>query len=57
VTTPVSERPNAKLTVADALFIKDNYPEFTAQALATKLGVSKKTILNVIHGKTFRDAA
>ena len=57
VTTPVSERPNAKLTVADALFIKDNYPEFTAQVLATKLGVSKKTILNVIHGKTFRDAA
>lgn len=57
VTAPVSERPNAKLTVADALFIKDNYPEFTAQALATKLGVSKKTILNVIHGKTFRDAA
>lgn len=57
VTTLVSERPNAKLTVADAIFIKDNYPVMTSSALAKQLGVSKKTVLNVLHGKTFRDAA
>lgn len=56
VTTPVADRPNSKLTVADAVFIKDNYPMLTATAMAQKLGVSKKTVLNVLHGKTFRDA-
>ena len=53
VTKPVPERPNSKLSAQDALFVRSNYPTMTAQALATKLGVSKKTVLNIIHGKTF----
>ncbi len=55
VTTPVTERPNSKLSVEDARFIRENYPVMTSTALANKLGVSKKTVLNVIHFKTFRD--
>lgn len=55
VTTPIPERPNAKLEAKDALYVRSNYPTMTAQALATKLGVSKKTVLNIIHGKTFVD--
>jgi len=55
VTKPVADRPNSKLSEADALFIKQNYPLMTSTALAAKLGVSKKTVLNVLHGRTFRD--
>jgi hypothetical protein len=55
VTMPIPERPNSKLEAKDALFVRKNYPTMTAQALATKLGVSKKTVLNIIHGKTFAD--
>lgn len=55
VTTPVADRPNSKLSDEDARYIKQNYPLLTSSALATKLGVSKKTVLNVIHGITFRD--
>jgi hypothetical protein len=55
VTKPIAERPNSKMSDDDARFIKDNYPLMTSSALAVKLGVSKKTVLNVIHGKTFKD--
>ena len=55
VTKPIPQRPNSKLIEADALYIRANYPTMTAQALATKLSVSKKTVLNVVHGKTFTD--
>lgn len=55
VTKPVAERPNSKLTVADAKYIKLSYPVLTASAIAKKLGVSKKTVLNVLHERTFRD--
>jgi transcriptional regulator with XRE-family HTH domain len=55
VTTPIAERPNSKLTADDARYVKENYPELTMAQLAAKLGVSKKTVLNIIHGKTFRD--
>lgn len=57
VTKPVPKRPNSKLVEADALYVRANYPTMTAQALATKLGVSKKTVLNIIHNKTFADVA
>ena len=55
VTVPVSDRPNSKLTADDARYVKENYPMMTSTKLAAKLGVSKKTVLNIIHGKTFRD--
>jgi hypothetical protein len=57
VTTPIPKRPNSKLNEGDALFILQNYPTMTAHALATNLGVSKKTVLNVLHGKTFADVS
>lgn len=53
VTKPIPPRPNAKLTEADAEYIRNNYPVKTAQKLADELNVSKKTVLNVIHDKTF----
>jgi hypothetical protein len=56
VMKPVSDRPNAKLTTIDAQYVRANYPMMTSSALAAKLGVSKKTVLNIIHGVTFRDA-
>ena len=53
VTKPIPERPNAKLTMQDATYVRDTYPMKTAQALATELGVSKKTVLNILHNRTF----
>lgn len=55
VTMAIPKRPNSKLVEKDALYVRANYPTMTAQALATKLGVSKKSVLNIIHGKTFAD--
>lgn len=55
VTKPVSERPNAKLTMEDAKYIRNIYPIKTAQTLADELNVSKKTILNVLHNKNFKE--
>jgi hypothetical protein len=57
LTMPIPERPNSKLEAKDALFVRENYPTMTAHALATKLAVSKKTVLNIIHGRTFADVA
>jgi hypothetical protein len=55
VTKPIPERPNSKLTSEDAAAIRATYPNKSMQAIADLYGVSKKTILNVIHGKTFAD--
>jgi hypothetical protein len=55
VTKPIAERPNSKLTAEDAVYVKENYPMLTSSVLAAKLRVSKKTVLNIIHGRTFRD--
>lgn len=55
VTKPVPDRPNSRLTPAEALAIRATYPNLSAQKLADLYGVSKKTTLNVIHGKTFAD--
>ena len=57
VTTPIPERPNSKLTVEQVRFIRDNYPMRTLQSLADEIGVSKKTVMNVVHGKIFKDVA
>ena len=55
VTKPVAKRPNAKLSNEEVLFMRANYPMMTFQALANRFGVSKKTAMNVIHGKIYRD--
>lgn len=55
VTMPVPERPNSKLTEADVRYIRANYPAMTCSAIAAKVGVSKKSVLNVLHGRTFAD--
>jgi len=54
LTTPKPERPNAKLNMRQARAIRALYPDLSMDKIATKYGVSKKTILNIIHGKIFR---
>jgi transcriptional antiterminator len=39
------------------VYVKKTYPTLSMQALANQLGVSKKSILNIVHGITFVDAA
>jgi len=51
---PIERNSNAKLSEKDVSFIQDNYPLMSAQKIATCLKVSKKTVLNVLHGKTFK---
>jgi hypothetical protein len=55
---PAAERPNSKLTASQAAAIKAAYQPHVVSAakLAKDYGVSKKSVLNVLHGKTFRDA-
>lgn len=55
VTKPIPARPNSRLTPTEAREIRSTYPKLSTQKLADLFGVSKKTILNVIHGKTFAD--
>lgn len=53
LTKSVPERPNAKLTMDQARYARSQYPMRTLQDIATELGVSKKTILNIIHNRIF----
>ena len=49
--------PSAKLTDAQAAQIKARYKprKVSAAQLAEEFGVTKKTVLNIIHGRTFAD--
>jgi DNA-binding CsgD family transcriptional regulator len=53
VTTPAPERPNAKLSMKEAKMIRRLYPSHSAQKIADRFGVSKKTVLNILHERTF----
>jgi len=53
LTTPKPERPNAKLNMRQARAIRALYPSLSMEKIAAKYGVSKKTVLNIIHGKIF----
>ncbi len=53
LTKAIPQRPNSKLTMEQATYVRSQYPMRTAQHIATELGVSKKTILNIIHNKIF----
>ena len=55
VTKPIPERPNSKLTMEQARYIRDEYPMRSSVDLAKELGVSKKTVLNIIHNKIFKE--
>lgn len=55
VSKPVPERPNSKLTMVQAQAIRAGYPMLSAQKLAAQFGVSKKSVLNILHNKTFAE--
>jgi hypothetical protein len=55
LTTPKPERPNSKLNMRQARAIRAAYPKLSMDKIAAKYGVSKKTVLNIIHGKIFID--
>jgi len=57
LTTPKPERPNAKLNMRKAREIRATYPSLSADKIAARYDVSKKTILNIIHGKIYIDTA
>jgi hypothetical protein len=55
VTKPIPERPNAKLNMEQARYIRNQYPMRSMQKIADELNVSKKTVLNILHGKIFKE--
>ena len=55
VSKPVPERPNSKLTMEQAQVIRAGYPMLSAQKLAAQFGVCKKSVLNILHNKTFAE--
>ncbi len=55
VTTIVQQRPNSTLSVEDVHFVVLNYPMLSCQAIADKVKISKKAVLNILHGKTYKD--
>jgi hypothetical protein len=55
VSKPVPERPNSKLTMEQAQAIRAGYPMLSAQKLAAQFGVCKKSVLNILHNKTFAE--
>jgi len=55
INKPIPKRPNSKLSDEQALTIRANYPLFTQKQLAVQFGVDSKTILNIVHGKIFKD--
>ncbi len=57
VTEPIPERPNSKLTAEQAAEIKAKYQprKVSAERLAKEYSVSKKSILNILSGRTFTD--
>ena len=55
VTKPVQQRPNSTLSVEDVHFVVLNYPMLSCQTIADKVKISKKAVLNILHGKTYKD--
>lgn len=57
LTVAKPERPNAKLNMRQARAIRATYPGLSMEKIAAKYDVSKKTVLNIIHGKIFVDTS
>ncbi|HNC24842.1 MAG TPA: hypothetical protein PLU52_11600 [Opitutaceae bacterium] len=55
VTEPAPERPNSKLSPDQVRAIRAAYPGKTYAAIAQEHGVSKKTVMNVVQRRIFRD--
>jgi predicted DNA binding protein len=55
VTKAIPERPNSKLTLEQAKYARSQYPMRTMQDIAKELGVCKKTVLNIIHNRIFKE--
>lgn len=55
VTMPIPERPNAKLTLEQAKYVRSQYPMRTMQDIAKELDVCKKTVLNIVHNRIFKE--
>jgi hypothetical protein len=51
VTVPRPDKPNAKLTRRKAEKIRSLYPQQSMAEIAGQFGVSKKTVLNIVHDK------
>ncbi len=56
LTVAKPERPNAKLNMRQARAIRALYPGLSMEKIAAKYDVSKKTVLNIVHGKIFIEA-
>lgn len=55
VTKAIPERPNSKLTLEQAKYVRSQYPMRTMMNIAQELGVNKKTVLNIIHNRIFKE--
>jgi DNA-binding NarL/FixJ family response regulator len=55
IATPKPARPNAKLNMRKARAIRALYPGLSMDKIAAKYGVSKKTIVNIVHGRIYHD--
>jgi hypothetical protein len=55
LTTPKPERPNGKLNMQQAREIRASYPHLSMDKIAIQYSVSKKTVLNIIHGRIFKE--
>ena len=53
LTTPKPKRPNSKLNMRQARAIRARYPNMSMEKIAGEYGVSKKTVLNILHGRIF----
>jgi len=53
LTKPIPERPNSKLTMEQAIYIRSQYPMRSLKNIADEMGVCKKTIMNIVHNKIF----
>ena len=53
LTTPKPKRPNSKLNMRQARAIRARYPTMSMEKIAGEYGVSKKTVLNILHGRIF----
>lgn len=55
VTEPAPERPNGKLTDAQAQWAIDSYPAMSFAKIGAAIDVSDTNIINIVKGKTFKN--
>lgn len=57
ITEQKPDRPNSKLSDDEVKQVLGLYPQLTYQEIADRFNVSKKTVLNIINGRIFKDIA